>query len=202
MFDFWIGFNIHYPNVYEKCKKSLTRYDIKTNKILLYVEENTTNNFSRTRFLTPLLDYSDNKWVAFCDDDFLFLKNPMELTKFLNDDKAIYLCKHEYKPKTSIKMDNKINNNYYRKNWSSFMIFNKDKFNLTMHQILKMNLIDLHQFTWINTDEDIGSLPLSWNWLVGEYDYDDSVSALHFTLGGPWYKTYTKTEYDNIWLTF
>jgi hypothetical protein len=201
MFEFWLGFNIDYPIVYEKCKKSLNRYDIKTNKILLYVEDSTTNNFSRTRFLTPLLDSSANKWVAFCDDDFLFLKNPKKLMSNLSDDKIVYLCKHDYVSNTDIKMNNKINNNYHCKNWSSLMIFNKDKFNLSMHQILNMNLMDLHQFKWINND-DIGSIPLTWNWLVGEYEYNSDSSALHYTLGGPWYENYIKTDYDKIWLDF
>ena len=46
--------------------------------------------------------------------------------------------------------------------------------------------LDLHQFKWITNDQ-LGSLPLEWNWLVGEYPDNPDAKILHYTLGGPWH---------------
>ena len=45
----------------------------------------------------------------------------------------------------------------------------------------------------------IGSLPLTWNWLVSEYDYNVKADNVHFTLGGPYFKGYEKSDYANEW---
>ena len=48
----------------------------------------------------------------------------------------------------------------------------------------------LHRFGWLKNKE-IGSLPIEWNWLVGWYKEKkgDKINALHFTEGGPWFKS-------------
>ena len=73
---------------------------------------------------------------------------------------------------------------YSRKNWSSFMIFNKDNFNLKFNDIHRIPLMDLHQFTWCD-DSDIGELPLTWNHLVDEQNDNVTPKALNYTLGFP-----------------
>jgi hypothetical protein len=57
----------------------------------------------------------------------------------------------------------------------------------------------LHQFKWLQSEELIGELPLKWNHLVGEYDYDPKASLVHYTLGGPYFYDYASSEYAGEW---
>ena len=38
-----------------------------------------------------------------------------------------------------------------------------------------------------------------WNWLVGEYDYNEEAKNIHFTLGGPYFKDYKDCDYSKEW---
>jgi lipopolysaccharide biosynthesis glycosyltransferase len=63
-------------------------------------------------------------WALFCDCDFLFLDDIAKLNEYLDPSKAVLCVKHDYTPKATVKMDGKVQTNYPRKNWSSFMLFN------------------------------------------------------------------------------
>ena len=52
---------------------------------------------------------------------------------------------------------------------------------------------------WIDDDELIGSIPLEWNWLVGEYEKKDNIKNLHYTKGGPYFKNYRDCDYAEDW---
>ncbi len=56
----------------------------------------------------------------------------------------------------------------------------------------------LHRFEW-TPDDLIGELPLTLNWLVGEYDYNPDAKILHYTLGGPWFESYAKCDHSEEW---
>ena len=45
----------------------------------------------------------------------------------------------------------------------------------------------------------IGDIPLEWNWLVNEYNYNPDAKNVHWTLGGPWYKDYENQDYADEW---
>jgi hypothetical protein len=62
--------------------------------------------------------------------------------------------------------------------------------------------LELHQFKWLDGEAQIGSLPLEWNWLVGEYPYSDSAKVVHFTKGGPYFDEYRDCEYSDEWNSF
>jgi len=55
---------------------------------------------------------------------------------------------------------------------------------------------DLHGFKW--TNKSIGSLPATFNALVGYYNLDDP-KAVHFTDGGPWLEGYKDVPYADEW---
>ena len=55
---------------------------------------------------------------------------------------------------------------------------------------------DLHAFSWL-ADEEIGSLPGEWNWLVGLQDKPESPAIAHYTLGTP--ELVPDCEYAEIW---
>jgi len=202
--NFWNGYTPTYTRPSEVCRYSLEKFYVNVKNVPVYYEDRTSNPFSRTRFLTPALDkvYSDSQWVLFSDDDFLFLDNPLNLIlqDNLDNSKAVYVCKHpEYKSIVSTKMDGQKQVNYPKKNWSSFMIFNKDVCSLTFEDVFSMELSDLHQFKWCDEDE-IGDIPLEWNWLVGDYETRYNAKAYHYTLGGPWYDEPFYSPMNKIWL--
>jgi hypothetical protein len=58
---------------------------------------------------------------------------------------------------------------------------------------------DLHRFYWLNDDE-IGSLPREWNWLVNVTEKPKNPCIAHFTLGGPFTPGWLKADHDLIWL--
>ena len=55
--------------------------------------------------------------------------------------------------------------------------------------------LELHQFKWTH-EENIGELPLEWNWLEGEYEKPDEIPAvIHYTNGGAWFKECQDVDY-------
>lgn len=159
-------------------------------------DEQAATEFSLTRFLTPLL--AKSKYAVFCDGDFIFRD---DITKVLDeiDPEAVVSCvQHDYVPKQQIKMDGKVQYQYPKKNWSSFMVFNVEK----AKKILTAELVNtadpsyLHQFKWAEP----APLNRKWNHLVDEYDKDDTAVGVHFTNGGLWHGI--KTEWDKEWLKY
>ena len=113
--------------------------------------------------------------------------------------KAVLVCKHDYVPKTERKFLDQVQTKYPRKNWSSLMLFNNDCCrSLTPEYVNAAPGLDLHRFKWID-DDAIGALPLEWNWLVGEYDYNPQARIPHFTLGGPYFEEYRDCDYAAEW---
>jgi hypothetical protein len=98
------------------------------------------------------------------------------------------------------------------------MVFNTNKCKILTPEYINTALaLDLHRFAWVQT-RDIGSLPLEWNWLVGEYGYDPSYDVpwytqvggvdyftakprkiFHYTLGGPWFRDYQGCDHAKEW---
>jgi len=70
---------------------------------------------------------------------------------------------------------------------------------LTPDYVNKASGLELHQFKWLEGDHLIGDLPLEWNWLVGEYEYNENAKNVHWTLGGPYFKDYNNSDYANEW---
>lgn len=208
----FIGYDSREDVAYQVCKYSLIKHQSKVEVIPLIqsdlrssgcyyrpFDEPSSTEFSYTRFLTPYLsNYSG--WSVFCDCDFLWLSDIEELFKFRDDKYAVLVVKHEYNPINKIKMDGQLQVNYPRKNWSSLILWNcnhPSNKNLNVETVNKLSPQELHRFTWLKDDE-IGELPLEWNWLVGWYK-EGNPKALHYTEGGPWFENYRDCEYSEIW---
>ena len=98
------------------------------------------------------------------------------------------------------KMDGLVQTAYPRKNWSSLMVFNNARCRvLTPEYVARASGMDLHRFAWLR-DEEIGALPLTWNWLVGEYAPNPDARLLHYTLGGPWFEDTRDCDHAEEWL--
>ena len=159
-----------------------------------------STEFSLTRFLVPALSgYSG--WSIYMDCDMLCRADIADLIALIerNADKAVLVCQHDYVPKTERKFLNQVQTRYTRKNWSSLMLFNNERCKaLTSQYVNCATGLDLHRFAWID-DALIGSIPLEWNWLVGEYEYNPKARIAHFTRGGPYFPEYADCDYAGEW---
>ena len=159
-----------------------------------------STEFSLTRFLVPALS-SYQGWSVYMDCDMLCRVDIALLAAELErqTDKAVVVCKHDYVPRSERKFLNQVQTRYPRKNWSSLMLFNNERCRaLTPDYVNSASGLDLHRFAWM-PDEDIGSLPLEWNWLVGEYPYKPDAKIVHFTRGGPYFDEYRDCDYAGEW---
>jgi hypothetical protein len=141
-----------------------------------------SNKFIYSRFLTPYL--CNYEGIDLFDDNF-----------------AVQVIKHEYKTKMRVKYLGNKNVDYPRKNWSSLIMFNcghPSNKNLTPKFIQENTGSYLHRFSWLQ-DDQIGCLPISWNWLALEYAANDHPDLVHFTLGAPCYSDFSNCEMSEFW---
>jgi hypothetical protein len=158
-----------------------------------------STEFSFSRFIIPhLMNYQG--WALFMDCDMLMKADVEELWRLRDDKYAVQVSKHDYIPRTETKFLGHIQTAYPKKNWSSFMLMNCKKCTrLTPDYVNKASGLELHQFKWLENEELIGSLPLEWNWLVGEYPYKEEVKNIHYTEGGPYFENYSDCDYSSDW---
>lgn len=156
--------------------------------------------FSLTRFLVPALcDYEG--WALFADgSDMLLTKDIAQLWGLRDEAKAVMVVPHDYVPAAGSKFFNQEQHAYPRKNWSSLMLFNCAKCTaLTPAAVNTESPAWLHRMEWV-ADEEIGVLPVEWNFLAGEYEQASETPALiHYTLGQPGVPGSTRTAYDSLW---
>jgi hypothetical protein len=160
-----------------------------------------STEFSLTRFLVPALS-EYRGWSVFLDCDMLCRVDIAALAaeSERQADKAVLVCKHDYVPRTERKFLGQVQTKYPRKNWSSLMLFNNARCRaLSVDYVNSAGGLDLHRFAWTE-DAAIGDLPLEWNWLVGEYEYNPQARIVHYTLGGPYFDDYRDCDYAAEWL--
>src|SRR5690242_11252013 len=158
-----------------------------------------STEFSFSRFLVPYLSNYQG-WSLFLDSDMLARSDIVELFSLKNELYSVMVCKHDYVPKDSIKFLGNVQTRYEKKNWSSVMLFNNSRCNkLTIDYVNTATGLELHQFKWLESENEIGELPLEWNWLVGEYPFHEGAKLVHFTRGGPYFDDYKNCDYANEW---
>ncbi len=161
-----------------------------------------STEFTFTRFLVPKLE-NYKGWAVFCDCDVLWQIGVEDLLPLMQDQYAVVVVKHDYKPTNKIKMDGKEQHLYPRKNWSSVILWNCAH---PSNRALNTNVIDtatgeyLHRFRWLD-DEEIGEMGCEYNWLVNWYKQPEHgiPKIIHYTEGGPWFKEYEHCEYGALW---
>jgi hypothetical protein len=169
-----------------------------------------STEFANSRFLVPELARLKFRgklgvgWALFVDCDVLFRVNPQRIFDLADPKYAVMCVKHQYAPVNETKMDGQVQTVYPRKNWSSVMLINCDHpSNAALWRANLVNTLpgrDLHRFCWLE-DEEIGELPIEWNYLVGHYTKEDCPSPclLHFTEGIPRMEKYRDCEYADEW---
>ena len=166
-----------------------------------------STEFSHTRFLVPEL-MRFNGWALFMDADMIFLSDISKLFALCDDRYAVMVVKHTHIPDKSIKMDGRENLKYPRKNWSSFVLWNCShpaNKEITKERVNFMKGSELHRFSWLK-DEEIGSLPFSYNFISGVTPKNWSVNTrampdvIHYTEGGPWFEECQNVPYGGLWV--
>jgi hypothetical protein len=215
-FRVFIGWDRREPEAYEVAKFSLERRSsipvavtpIKLDELrargLFWRDTDplASTEFTYSRFLTPSLA-GFSGWALFCDCDFLWLGDIAGLMPFTRIPKAVHCVQHDYTPKETVKMDGAVQTVYPRKNWSSLMLFNCDHpavRGLTVDVVNRESGAYLHRMQWA-AEEDIGALPVEWNWLEGwnEKPAHRTPNAVHFTRGGPWFENWKNVDYGDLW---
>lgn len=178
-----------------------------------------STEFSLSRFLVPYLSGYIGQSV-FMDCDMLCLADIADLLRDVEEQpfKSLWVCPHDYTPRSGPKFLGQPQTPYPRKNWSSLMVFDNWSCRaLTPEYVNTASGLDLHRLTWM-PDERIGRLNLTWNWLVEEYIYDptseypwaaplgegvlvskDQPKILHYTRGGPWFQETRDCDHAEDW---
>ena len=203
----FVGYEENHPEMFEVCKRSIERFSslhqiIPLRKSALQAEgvysrpyQGEATDFAFTRFLVPYLADYDG-WALFCDGDFLWRCDPAELEKYEDDEHDVFVVKHpELITSTKVKMDGKLNRPYPYKYWSSLMYINCNEMEIGPDDVNEAPAGDLHGFKWA---EKVGSLPATYNNMVGYYDIYQP-NAVHFTDGGPWLKGFEEQPYADEW---
>lgn len=159
--------------------------------------------FSNSRWLVPRL--ADTDLAVFLDCDMLVrcdLNEMFDLAeKPENRDYPVMCVKHNYQPTETVKMDGVAQTRYARKNWSSVVLWrprHPANAALTLDFINDLPGRDLHAFCWLKDDE-IGELPVEWNWLAGISDPTVIPRVVHHTEGTPAMRGYENAPYADEW---
>lgn len=166
-------------------------------------DPNQTTDFTYSRFLAPWFG-GTGVHTIFLDCDMLCLSDIYEMEQIARNHTVcdVLVVKHNYTPKPGAKFLGQPQSTYPCKNWSSVMLFNGYRSavqRLTPDYINTVSAMDLHQFRWCRSPDDIGELPVEWNHLVGEYEPNPNAKIVHFTRGGPWFDAFADCEYAQEW---
>lgn len=211
----YVGYDSREDIAWQVCRHSMRRhsdanleiYPLKQTSLRelgLYTrdQDSASTEFSLTRFLTPYLAAHDG-WSIFVDCDFLLTDDIARVLDGVDPSKALYCVQHDYTPANAVKMDGKQQSVYPRKNWSSFMLFNGAHpavKALTPEVVNTQSPAFLHRFSWLS-DDQIGALDLTWNFLEGEYPKPEKTPVcIHYTNGGPWFENWQDVDYAAEWI--
>lgn len=211
MIPVFIGYDPREAIAYHVCANSIIRQSsvpVSLNPLALkilsgYEEKHTdgSNHFIYSRFLVPhLMNYQG--WAIFMDGDMILRTDIKELWDLRDDSKAVMVVKHDYETRMTEKYLGSKNENYPRKNWSSVILWNcahPSNSIITPEYVQSATGAQVHRFSWL-PDSEIGSLPLEWNWLDIEYDYNPDAKLVHYTLGTPSFHEFSdKGDFANEW---
>lgn len=213
--NIFIGYDSKEAVAYHVCVNSLIRHSsnslkitpLALNNMRFYTENKErevldgyppTNNFIFSRFLVPyFMNYQG--WALFIDGDMIVTEDITNLFGLKDETKAVQVVQHDYKTKFPIKYLNQVNGDYPKKNWSSVILFNcshPDNKKLTPEYIETATGKELHRLEWT---DNVGALPIEWNWLADEYGENKDAKLIHYTAGTPCFHDFATTPMADLW---
>jgi lipopolysaccharide biosynthesis glycosyltransferase len=198
-----VAFNVLAHSLYQRASCPISIIPLNLNQLgkEVYREKDPlqSTEFSFSRFIVPHLSNFEG-WSIFMDSDMLACDDILNLYNCRDDKHSVMVVKHDYEMKEGTKFLGEKQTPYPKKNWSSLILFNNSKCrNLTKEYVNQASGLELHQFKWLDSDDQIGDLPKEWNYLVGHYPKKDDVSLVHYTEGGPYFKDYKNVDYADLW---
>ncbi len=159
-----------------------------------------STEFSHTRFLIPEL-MKFKGWALFMDCDMVFRCDVKDIFDHIDNRYAVMCVKHNQNVTKSMKMDGSVQQSYYRKNWSSFMLINCGH---PSNAVLKKEIVNtatggwMHGLSWLE-DREIGELPKVYNWIEGTSPGNMHPKVIHYSAGGPWFDGYQDCAFAEVW---
>ena len=210
MINVFIGYDPREAIAYHVCANSIIRHSsepvalvpLALNNLGNYTETHTdgSNQFIYSRFLVPhLMNYTG--WALFIDGDMILRDDIQHLWKLRDETKAVQVVQHNYQTKMSEKYLGAKNENYPRKNWSSVILWNcghPSNRTVTPEFVQSASGAQVHRFSWL-TDDEIGNLPIEWNWLPDEFGKNEDSKLLHYTLGTPCFHEFATSPMADEW---
>ena len=197
-----IAYHVFCQSVLEQASRPVQFLPLALNTLTGYGEtqRDGSNTFVYSRFLTPsLMGYSG--WAIFADGDMVCNADIAQLWDLRDERKAVQVVKHDYATKMAVKYLGNKNENYPRKNWSSLILWNCGH---EANRVLTPELVRqspgsyLHRFSWLS-DDLIGALDPTWNWLAIEYPDKPDARLVHYTLGTPCFDDFADTAMSDRW---
>ena len=197
-----IAYHVCVNSITRACSEPFAVTPLALRNLSDYTERHTdgSNQFIYSRFLVPHLRGYDG-WAIFMDGDMLLRDDIAKLWAMRDESKAALVVKHDYKTKLREKYLGAKNEDYPRKNWSSVILWNCAH---PANRVLSPQFIEgatgaqLHRFTWL-ADEQIGDLPIEWNWLPDEFGANPKAKLLHWTLGTPCFNEFAGAPMAEEW---
>jgi lipopolysaccharide biosynthesis glycosyltransferase len=140
-------------------------------------------------------------WAIYADGDMICREDIAKLWDLRDEKYAVMVVQHDYRTVHKQKYLGNKNEDYPRKNWSSLILWNCEHsahHRLTPDAIQGLDGSFLHRFQWLH-DGEIGELPLTWNWLVMEYPFNEYAHLYHYTIGTPCFKAYQNCDNAEMW---
>ena len=195
-------FNVAQHSIIRHCTMPVAITPIHMRHLTMFNRERTaiqSTEFSFSRFLTPYLCNFEG-WALFMDNDVIARGDLSEVWNLRNDDYAVMCVKHDHQPTSAVKFLGEKQTPYPKKNWSSVMLMNCKKCTaLTPDYVNSASGLELHQFKWLKSEDEIGDLPLQWNFLADYYQHDESAKLIHYTEGGPYFEATRNVDFADEW---
>lgn len=160
-----------------------------------------SNAFTYARFEIPRLQGYAGGAIFMDGSDMLLRRDVADLEALRDERFAVQVVQHDYKTRharkyvgTSMECRNQ---DYPRKQWASVMLLNCG--HPAWRRTNPSHTLETLQFASLRDDE-IGSLPMAWNWLADEHGRNNDAALLHFTAGIPAFGAYRNTPHAEEWL--
>lgn len=197
-----IAYHVCSQSIISRASEPLSITPLALNTLKGYHESHKdgSNDFIYSRFLVPHLQHYQG-WSLYIDGDMVVNDDINNLWKLRDDRYAVMVVQHRYKTKAAEKYLGNKNELYAKKNWSSVILWNcshPSNRTLTPEYVESATGKMLHQFEHLK-DEEIGELPVLWNWLATEYPDNKLASLVHYTLGSMCFKEYANAPMSDLW---